>query len=136
MTVYAGAGSILQVTIVSTLTTIAGMRDIEFDPGEVETMEIDDLDSDYVALDVTGRAGGGTVSGECFWDPANAQMQALHALWNDPEIEDFSITWGSSTESIAFKGIVTKLPITATRTDPITCAIEIAIADRPALNES
>lgn len=136
MTVYAGQGSILQVTISAALTTIAGVRDINFDPGEVETMEIDDLASDYVDLDVTGRAGGGTVTGEAFWDPANAQMQKLHTLWNTPAKESWSTTWGSSTESIAFSGILTKMPITATRTDPITTAIEIAVAERPTLNES
>lgn len=136
MTVYAGVATVLQVTISSVLTTIVGVRDVEFDPGEVETMEIDDLSSDYVDLDVTGRAGGGTVSAECFWDPANAQMQALHTLWNTPAKEAFSITWGATTESTAFTGILTKLPLTANRTDPITTAIEIAVAERPTLNES
>lgn len=136
MTVYAGQGSVLQVTISAALTTIVGVRNIEFDPGEVETMEIDDLSDDYVDLDVTGRAGGGTVSAEAFWDPANAQMQALHTLWNTPATEAFSITWGSSSESIGFTGILTKMPISATRTDPITTALEIAVAARPTLNES
>ncbi|TWT57253.1 hypothetical protein KOR42_06110 [Thalassoglobus neptunius] len=136
MTVYAGVDSILQVTIAASLTTIAGIRDIEFDPGEVELMEIDDLASDYVDRAPTGRAGGGTVTAECFWDPANAQMQALHTLWNTPAEEDFSITWSTTTESIAFKGILTKIPISATRTDPITTALEVAVSQRPVLNES
>lgn len=136
MTVYAGQSTVLQVAISSVLTTIVGVRDVEFDPGEVETMEIDDLDSDYVDLDVTGRAGGGSVSAEAFWDPANAQMQALHALWNDPAKEDFSITWGATSQDTAFNGILTKCPISATRTDPITTALEIAVAERPTLNES
>lgn len=136
MTVYAGVDTILQVTISASLVTIAGVRGVEFDPGEVETMEIDDLSDDYVNLDVTGRAGGGSVSAEAFWDPANAQMQALHALWNTPAKEDFSITWSTTTESIAFSGILKKIPITASRTDPITTSMEIAVAERPALNES
>ena len=136
MAVYAGKGSILQVTISASLTTIAGVRSIGFDPGEVETMEIDDLSDDYVNLDVTGRAGGGTLSAEVFWDPGNAQMQALHALWNTPAKEDFSTTWGTSTESIAVNGILTQLPISATRTEPLLSNIEIAVAERPALNES
>lgn len=136
MTVYAGLATILQVTISSVLTTIAGVRDVNLDPGEVETMEVDDLDDDYVGLDVTGRAGGGSVTGECFWDPAAATMQALHTLWNTPAKEAFSITWGATSESIAISGILTKMPITATRTDPITTALEIKIAERPVLNES
>lgn len=136
MAVYSGQGTVLQVTISASLTTIAGARNVEFDPGEVETMEIDDLSDDYVNLDVTGRAGGGSVSSEVFWDPANAQIQALHALWNTPAKEDYSITWGSSEESLAFNGILTKMPITANRTDPITSNIEIAVAERPVLNES
>ena len=136
MTVFAGQATILQVTISAVLTTIAGVRNVVFDPGEVETMEIDDLASDYVDLDVTGRAGGGNVTGTAFWDPANAQMQALHILWNTPAIEAWSITWGATTESIAFNGILTKIPITAERTDPITTDLEIAVSDRPTLNES
>lgn len=136
MTVYAGKGTILQVTISAVLTTIAGMRNVEFDPGEVETMETDALSDTYVTLGVTGRAGGGQVTGECFWDPANAQIHALHALWNTPATEAFSITWSTTAESIAFTGILTKMPIVATRTDPITSAIEIAVAARPTLNES
>lgn len=136
MTVYAGRTTVLQVTISSSLTTIAGVRGVEFDPGEVETMEVDDLSDDYVDLDVTGRAGGGSVTADAFWDPANAQMQALNKLWNTPKKEDFSITWGASNQSTAFKGILTKLPITASRSDPITTNIEIKVAQRPSLNES
>ena len=136
MAVYAGKGSVFQVTISASLTTVSGMRDIKFDPGEVETMEVDDLASDYVDLDVTGRAGGGTLTGQCFWDPANAQMQALHTLWNTPAKVNMSTTWGTSTESIAFSGILKKLPLTATRTDPITADIECVVAERPTLNES
>ena len=136
MTVYAGKGSLLQVTISASLTTIAGVRNIDFDPGEVELMDVDDLADDYVDRDVTGRASGGSVAAEGFWDPANAQMQALHTLWNTPAIEDFSITWSTTSESLPFKGILTKLPITANRTDPLLTNLEIAVAQRPVLNES
>lgn len=136
MTVYAGKGSVLQVTISASLTTIAGVRNIDFDPGEVETMEVDDLSDDYVNLDVTGRAGGGTLSAEAFWDPGNAQMQYLHSLWNTPAKEDFSTGWSTTSEDIAVSGILTKLPISANRTDPLLSNIEIAVAERPVLNES
>lgn len=136
MTVYAGKGSVLQVTISASLTTIAGIRNIDFDPGEVELMDVDDLVDDYVDRDVTGRASGGNVAAEGFWDPANAQMQALHTLWNTPAKEDFSITWSTTSESLPFKGILTKLPIAANRTDPLLTNLEIAVAERPVLNES
>jgi hypothetical protein len=136
MTVYAGQGTILQVTIAASLTTIAGVREVEFDPGEVEVMEIDDLASDYIDLDVTGRAGGGSVKAPTLWDPANAQMQALHALWNTPAKEDYSITWGATAESIAWNGILTKMPIKAVRSEPIMSELEFKVAERPALNES
>lgn len=136
MTIYAGKGSILQVTISAVLTTISGVRNFTFNPGETETMEVDALADDYVKLQVTGRTGSGNVSGTMFLDPANAQVFKLHGLMNTPADEAWSITWGSSAVSQAFNGILTKMETKVERADPITDDFEIAISSRPTLPTS
>lgn len=136
MTVFVGKGSVFQKTISASLTTVAGVRNFKFNPGENETMETDDLASSYVTLQETGRAGGGSCSGQLLWDPANATQIAMHISFNTPTVENYSNTYGSTTESIAYTGILTKFELTVERADPIVADFEIAVADRPTLNEA
>ena len=139
MTVSSSLGSILQLTISAVLTTIAGVRDLEFDPGEVETFERDALeDVDYVDLDVTLRTKGGKCSGSMFYDPAAATNTALVALINSPSTTTrntaWQITWSDPAATTQpFSGILTKLTRKASRGEPLTSDFEIAVSQKPTL---
>ncbi len=136
MTVYAGKGTIFQITITSTLTTVTQVRSLTWNPGTVETMETDDLSSTYVTLGVTGRAGGGTVSLTLLYDPAVTTHIEIHKLWNTPATNAMSITWPDGVKTAPFTGIITGLNATVERADPVTADISIAVAARPTLNAS
>ena len=127
-------GTILKVNIASTMTAIAGIRNVDFDPGEVETMEIDDLDDDFVNLDVTGRASGGEVTAELFRDFAAASQDKLAALWDAPAKESFQIVYPDADDSTQpFTGILTKFPVKSERGNPLMSDISIKVATKPTL---
>ena len=136
MAVYRSKDSCLQLEIATVLTDIAGIRNIKMKLPSPEKMEIDDIKSDHVDLEVTGRTGGGTLSADSFWDPAHATWHAIHALMNTPAKADWSTTWGNSGTDIAFSGILESLELNAERTDPIMAPLEIAIAEKVVLPTS
>ena len=127
-------GSTLKIDIASTLTPIAGVRNIDFDPGEVETFDKDDLNDDYVESDVTGRQLGGEVSGDMFTDFAAATWTALADLWDAPAKENFQIDYPDVAASTQpFVGILKKLPVKAERGSPLMTALSIKVAEKPSL---
>ena len=133
-TSYAGVTSVLQLDPGAGYQTIAGMRDIELDPGEVRTREADDLADDYEVLGVIDRVGGGSCKGEAFFDPAGASQFLLNALFNTPVEEPWKVIWSdtANTEE-SFSGIMTKFPRKANRTDSLMQSIEIAISQKMTL---
>lgn len=133
-TSFTSLGTLLKVTVASVLTTVAGMRDVEFDAPEVETYESDDIVDTYVNLEVTGRTKGGSVKGSLLWDPASATNTKLIALFNTPAREDWSIVWSSSPAATQlFNGILTKQTRKAERGNPLISDIEIAVSRKPTL---
>lgn len=79
---YSSLGTVLQLTIAAVLTTLVGIRDVDFESPELEMYETDDLASNFVEEDPSGRAKGGSVKGSMFFDPASASNTALIALFN------------------------------------------------------
>lgn len=134
MAAISSLGSVLTVLISAVQTTIAGIRDIEFDPPEVETYEIDDLTSTHVDVDPTGRCGGGTVKASLFYDPAAAAMSKLITLFTTPATEVFNIKWGVTPASTqVFTGILIKQSRKAERAAPLMADIELKVARKPTL---
>lgn len=133
-TTISSLGTVLKVTITAVLTTVTGVRDVEWDGPEVETYESDDLGDSFVNLEPTGRSSGGSVKASILWDPAAATNTKLIALFNTPAREDWSIAWGSAPAATQlFNGILKKQNRKAERGSPLMADIEIAVSRKPTL---
>lgn len=75
-------GTVLKVTVASVLTPIAQIVSFDFGDMKAETAECDTLDNANPGIPKmnTGRADGGKVSGELFFDPALASHIAYYGL--------------------------------------------------------
>ena len=134
MATASSIGTLLKVDIASTLTTIAGVRNVDFKSPEVETYETDDLDDTYIGLATTGRTGGGSVSFSKFYDPAAATHATMKGLINSPAEKSFQIVWSdASTTSQDLDGILKSLNIKAERGDALMEDGEIMISSAPTL---
>lgn len=141
-TAFSSLGTELKVAISAVLTTIAGIRDVDWKPGEVELMEVDDILDDYVEQDATGRIQSGEVTAQMFTDFASAAWAKLAGLWTTPAKEDFQIEWQQDSDSGTaglqpttqpFKGILKQLPVKAERGQPLLSDISIAVVEKPTL---
>ena len=141
MAKYSSLGTKLQLTIASVLTDLAQVRDVDFDPGELEMYEIDDLASTSVDEDPSGRAKPGSVKASMFYDPASASNTALIALWNSPVVTSgvyvptaWAIVWSAATAvTQLFSGTLTKQSRKAERGSPLMADIEIKVSRKPTL---
>ncbi len=126
--------TILQQEISSVFTPVAGIRNVEFTAPEVESVEVDDLESDFVDLLVTGRLSGGGVNSSMFLDPAAATQTALIAIINTPAMAAWKILWpDTGTTTQALDGILKKIVRKAERGEPLMQDIEIVTARKPTL---
>lgn len=138
---YSSLGTKLQLTIASVLTDVAGVRDLEFEPPEIEMYEVDDLASEHVDKDPSGRTSGGSVKGSMFYDPAAASSAALIALFNAPVKTSgvyvptvWAIVWSvNPTATQGFSGTLVKQNVKAERGSPLIKDLEIAVSRRPTL---
>lgn len=141
MGIYTSLGTLLKLSIASVFTTVAGVRDVDFETPELELMDVDDLSSDYVDRDMTGRSAGGSVKGSMFYDPASASNTALIALYNSPTqtsgvyvASSWQIVWSASPAATqAFTGVLTKQNAKAERGSPLIKDLEIAVTRKPTL---
>jgi hypothetical protein len=141
MPAYSSLGTLLKMAIASVQTTIAGIRDVEFETPEIELMEVDSIESDYVEQDPTGRSKGGSVKASMFYDPASASNTALIALYNAPTVTAgvrvptaFSIVWSASPAATQlFSGTLVKQSRKAERGSPLMTDLEITVTRKPTL---
>jgi hypothetical protein len=141
MGTYSSLGTLLKLSIASVFTTVAGVRDVDFETPELELMDVDDLSSDYVDRDMTGRSAGGSVKGSMFYDPASASNTALIALYNSPTVtsgvriaSSWQIVWSASPAATqAFTGVLTKQNTKAERGSPLLKDLDIAVTRKPTL---
>lgn len=141
MSVFSSLGTVLKLSIASVFTVVAGVRDIEFETPEVELMDVDDLASDYVDRDPSGRSAGGSVKGSMFYDPASASNTALIALYNSPTVTAgvrvpslWQIVWSASPAATQpFSGVLVKQNRKAERGSPLMADLEIPVTRKPTL---
>lgn len=136
MTVKKSKGSAIQITIGTTLTTVAQTTQFSFSGSEVGTISTATLDQAAAAVGYinNGFSEGGSVSGTCFFDPTNASQQALTDLITTPADDtDFNAIWESSATSAdwAFVGIVTNFDPSANLNDAITADYGIKLDGLP-----
>ena len=138
---YSSLGTVLQQTIASVLTTVAGIRDVEFEAPELEMYDVDDLVATHVDQDPSGRSKGGSCKASMFLDPASASHTALIALFNSPVVTSgvyvgtaWAIVWSASPASTQlFTGTLTKQSRKAERGSPLMMDLEITVTRRPTL---
>ena len=109
MTKSSAKGTVLQLSIAASFTTIAQVQSISGPDAEVETIETRDLSSGTgVPHMVTGYVEGGSVSFSGFFDPVAATHQALTDLISTPSSsESWKIIYSDSgTTAWPFTGIL------------------------------
>jgi hypothetical protein len=111
MTKYSAKGTLLQRSIASVFTTIAGFRSVNGPDAEVQFFDGTALDSGVSVEDgeLTEHTTPGSVSGEAFYDPADS----VHQLMTDDlaaggAYADYRIKLPDGTEVIAFNGSVSR----------------------------
>jgi len=134
MPTASSVGTVLQVDISSTLTTIAGVRNVDFKSPEVEFYDADDITDTFVEQGITERTSGGSVSFEKFYDPAAATHSVLVGCINTPVIKDWKIIWSdASTTEQDLTGALKNLNQKAARGDALMEDGEITITSAPTL---
>lgn len=91
-------GTVLKEDIASTLTAVAQVISLEHSGAETETVEADTLDNANAGIpyEPTGRAEGGSVDGEMFFDPVLAGHQLFTDHITTPADVDYSITFADA----------------------------------------
>lgn len=143
---YSSLGTILEVEVATVMTEIAGIRNVNFNPGEVEMFESDDLVDTHVNQSVTGRTGGGEVTAQMFTDFLAATWTPLADLWMTPAVNNYRVTWpnadsdggtaGVQAATQPFVGILKTIPVVAERGQPLLSDISISVARKPVLVNS
>ena len=134
MATASSKGTVLQVDISGTLTTIVGVRNLDFKSPEVEFYDADDITDAFVTQGLTGRTSGGSASFEKFMDPAAATHTVLVGLINTPAIKDWRGIWSTATpKNQDFTGALKNLNQKAARGDALMEDGEITITSAPTL---
>ena len=144
-TALAPVNTILSVDFGGGLLPIAGLRELDIDFGENQTMADDDLGDDYENMCPLQRTTAGSLKAVTFFDPSTATQFALHSAWNvgggqpgAPNLAlDSQVDWPTDpVRSQPLKLILKKLPVKVGRTEGISQDVEFGIAERPILPTS
>lgn len=141
MPAYSSLGTLLKMDIATVMTTVAGVRSVEFEAPEKELYETDDLGTTNVNRDFSGRTSGGSVKASLFYDPAAASQVALAAHFNSPTLTSgvyvptaWQVVWSvnpAATQPFTGEGI--KQSRKAEAGSPLMAEIEIAVTRKPTL---
>jgi hypothetical protein len=95
-------GTILKQDIASTLTAVAQVISLDFAESTTETYEADTLDNanSGIPMKPTGRATGGSLSGELFFDPVLAGHQSITDFITTPALRNMSITFADTAATV------------------------------------
>lgn len=105
----AAKSTALKIDISSVYTTIVAVKRLSGPDAEVQSGEINALDSGVgMEYGATGHVEGGSVRGSCYFDPVAATHQALTDLITAPSAsKGFKIVWSDSANTEwPFTGIV------------------------------
>lgn len=96
-----GMGTVLKQDIASTLTAVAQIISLNIDGAESETYDADTLDNTSAGIlyGQTGRAEGGTCSGELFFDPVLAGHQAMTDIIVAPAETAWEVTFADTAST-------------------------------------
>ena len=128
MSIIKCKGTALQHEIASTLTSIAQVLSLDGPDGEVESFEADDLGNALAGIPMkpTGRATGGSVSFDLFFDPTLAG----HMDFTDQLVTPASTSWAivfSDTTVWPFDGILKSVSPTVDLADGLKASGSIEL---------
>lgn len=124
-------GTVLQLSIASVFTPVAGVSKIDEPDDEVQFIDVTALDSGVSHEDgmPTGHVAPGSVSGEGFADPLDTTHQALNALMASPVISSWKITNSNfSGYSVTFSGALKTLKRTHAVKEAVKFNFEIKLS--------
>ncbi|HEY2250908.1 MAG TPA: phage tail tube protein [Planctomycetaceae bacterium] len=109
-TKYSAKGLTLLLSISSVYTAIGGVSTLAGPDAEVERVGTTALDSGVGKEKLpTGYTDGGTVTGTCFFDPANVSQKACTALLAAPAVSAWKTTYPDvAPTSWTYSGILFK----------------------------
>jgi hypothetical protein len=95
-------GTVLKETISAVLTAVAQVISLDHSGAETETVEADTLDnaSAGIPYEATGRAEGGSIDGELFFDPALAGHQLFTDHIIAPADIIYTLTFADSGSTV------------------------------------
>lgn len=125
-------GTILQIGT-GTPVTVAGLTSIGGLELSADTIDVTTLDSDGGYREfIAGFKDAGEVSLEGYLKLDEGQ-QALYALFESGETEDFTILFPNYMGSWQFKGVVTGFSTSADLEDPLSFSATIQVSGKPTL---
>ena len=129
MTQIKSKGTVLQLDIASTYTTIAQVTNVTAPDAEVETFDATHLGSGTGReKEPTGFVEGGTVSLSLFFDPVETTHQALTDLITTPAVSDWKIIWSDSgSTEWDFSGVLKSFTPTAELADGLKADVSIEL---------
>lgn len=129
-TVHKVQGSMLKITVSSTLTELPGVDNVELDLGENGIIEASDISSDYKGAIASGLRDTGSISADLIRDPLNAVHQALQAAYNTAAAIPCSFTVGATGLILTLSVIIKKLPMSGKKGDGFMGKLEGVLASK------
>ena len=104
-------GSMMKITVSSTLTEVPGLDNIELDLGENKVFEAADISSDYETPVNAGLRTAGSLSADIIRDPLSAVHQTLQGAYNTGATMPSSFTVGATGVILTLSLLFTKLTL-------------------------
>ena len=104
-------GSMMKITVSSTLTEVPGLDNIELDLGENKVFEAADISSDYETPVNAGLRSAGSLSADIIRDPLSAVHQVLQGAYNTGATMPSSFTVGATGVILTLSLLFTKLTL-------------------------
>ena len=129
-------GTAFFTTIASTLTKVAGLKNLKISFGENKHIEVADLDSDYEApfdIDLTGAQGA---TFDLIYDPLGSSQQDLSKAKNEKTERVGKIVLGATGVEIPVPAFtVPKFDVDAEVGNGLMASVEVKFTEKIELNE-
>lgn len=127
MTPQGGFGTVVKITVTSTLTAVAHAQDIEFPEFEKILADITghDAPGGYEEIIATGKRKMNAFKLKLTWDVAEVTHAAMVAAFNSDDVVGMSVEDPDGAEVIAFDAHIAKLGRIAEQEEGYVCEVEV-----------
>jgi len=126
----------VKITVASTMTAIAGIRDVEFPEFEkilTESTAHDSTDG-YATYVDTGKRKANSFKITLNWDSAAPTHAAILTAFDSTSPVNMSVEDPAGAEVIAFPAFITKIGRVAEQEDVYSCDVEIQPTGKPTIS--